>query len=84
MADHPGRELRPRRQAQLVQNVAHVDVRGALRDDQHACDLSVGQAARDQDDDLSLARRQQRHLSVGGAGLVRSGCWSATVRGSSW
>src|SRR5207247_6973589 len=58
LAGCPDRDLGPGLDAELVEDVAHVRVGGALRQHQPLGDLAIGQAVRQQQRDLLLTRRQ--------------------------
>jgi hypothetical protein len=53
-----GGRLAPVRRAQLLEDVRRVDAGGLDADDECARDLAIGVAAREQDEDVELARRQ--------------------------
>src|SRR5688572_27200685 len=55
---HPGRDLRPRPESELAQDVGEVVDRRPLGDHQRLGDLPVGETVRDQSGHLALARRE--------------------------
>ena len=60
-------------QAELAQNVADLGIRRALRDDELGSNFAIGQPARDQAGDLTLARTESVRFALGGFIVVRSG-----------
>src|SRR5438309_363514 len=56
---HPARDLGARVEAELVEDVAHVAVDGALRNEQPRPDLLVAQPFQDKPGDLGLALSEQ-------------------------
>ena len=79
LLDGPGRDLRPRGEPELVEDMRDVAAGRPLRDHQLGGDLAVGQPSRDQRRDFFLARTQRRRplawhhgRRVDGRGRARS------------
>src|SRR2546430_2462677 len=73
----PGRDLRAMVHAELVEDVLHVVVDGALGDDELLRDLAIGHALRDHHRDLRLAHREPGRTVAG-----RRGKANGTQRGN--
>ena len=71
LADRPQRGLRPRRQPQLREHVAHVGLDGAVADGQQPADVAVRPALGDQHEDLALAGGQRGDAPPRGDERVR-------------
>jgi hypothetical protein len=63
--ERPGGDLAARGEAQLVQDVADVSIRGAPRDHQLFCDLRVRQSAGKECDNLPFARGERARGTSG-------------------
>lgn len=59
LRDGPASDLRAAGEAELVEDVFHVQARGTLGDDEPVADLPVRQPLSNQDDNLALASRQR-------------------------
>jgi hypothetical protein len=69
---HPGGDLGACPQAELAQDITDVRVRGALRNDQLHRNFAIGQPARDQVSDLTLARTEGIRFALGGIFVGRA------------